>query len=225
MEENNRTNPELQQEGAENPQEEINKVLESAAVPEKPKKGWKKELREWIMAIAVALMIVFFIRSFIFQIIRVDGKSMYDTLDNNERLFVTVYDVKFGDVERGDVVICHYPNRGNTNFVKRVVAVPGDTLYCRDGVTHVVYETKDENGETVKVDEMLDENNKYNYFVGTSGDYNNFTLGEDQYFMVGDNRYNSHDSRAGDVGPISKDMIVGHVRTVIWPLSNRRTVK
>ncbi len=230
MEENNRTNSDIQQESTANPQEntnqeEINSVLESAAAPQLQKKGWKKELREWIMAIAVALMIVFFIRSFLFQIIRVDGKSMYDTLDNGERLFVTVYDVKFGTVERGDIVICHYPNRGNTNFVKRVVAIPGDTLYCKDGVTHVVYEAADESGKVVTVDEMLDENNQYNYFIGTRGDYNNFKLGEDQYFMVGDNRYNSHDSRAGDVGPIDIDMIVGHVRSVIWPISSIRSVE
>ena len=200
-------------------------VPEAEEAPRKPKKSWKKELREWIVSLAAALMVVFFIRNFMFQIIRVDGKSMYDTLDDNERLFVTVYDVRFSTVDRGDIVICHYPNRGNTNFVKRVVAVPGDTLYCKDGVTHVVYETTDESGATVTVDEMLDENNKYNYFLGNGGDYSDFTLGENQYFVVGDNRYNSHDSRAGDVGPITGDMIVGHVRSVIWPLSSIRTVE
>lgn len=223
MEENKREYQDAQAENAAENQEETVKTEKSAAQP--PKKNWKKEAREWIMAIAVALMVVFFIRGFMFQIIRVDGKSMYDTLDDNERLFVTVYDVRFSTVDRGDIVICHYPNRGNTNFVKRVVAVPGDTLYCKDGVTHVVYETTDESGATVTVDEMLDENNKYNYFLGNAGDYSDFTLGENQYFMVGDNRYNSHDSRAGDVGPITGDMIVGHVRSVIWPLSSIRTVE
>ena len=89
----------------------------------------------------------------------------------------------------------------------------------------MVYETTDESGATVTVDEMLDENNKYNYFLGNAGDYSDFTLGENQYFVGGDNRYNSHDSRAGDVGPITGDMIVGHVRSVIWPLSSIRTVE
>ena len=223
MEESKREIQDAQMENTAENQEETISAEKKAVKP--PKKSWKKEAREWIMAIAAALMIVFFIRSFLFQIIRVDGKSMYDTLDDNERLFVTVYDVRFGTVDRDDVVICRYPNRGNTNFVKRVVAVPGDTLYCEDGVTHVVYETTDESGATVTVDEMLDENNKYNYFLGNAGDYSNFTLGEDQYFVVGDNRYNSHDSRAGDVGPITGDMIVGHVRSVIWPFSSIRTVE
>ena len=132
-------------------------VPEAEEAPRKPKKSWKKELREWIVSLAAALMVVFFIRNFLFQIIRVDGHSMDTTLANNERLFVTIPDMRINGVERGDIVICHYPNRGSTNFVKRAVGIPGDVIYREYGVTHVVYETTDENGETVTVDEMLDE--------------------------------------------------------------------
>ena len=196
----------------------------------KPKKDWKKEAVDWIMSIAAALLIVFVIRNFLFQIIRVDGDSMYDTLLNNERLFVTVLDVKLNGVERDDIVICHYPNRGNTNFVKRAVGVPGDTVYRENGVTHVVYETTDENGETQIVDEALDENYAQYFPNGSSTDYEPYTLGEDEYFVVGDNRYNSHDSRdwndtdpSADVGPITGDMLVGKVRCVLFPFSNFRT--
>lgn len=198
----------------------------------KHKKGFWKELREWVVSIAIALMVVFFIRNFLFQIIRVDGSSMSTTLLNNERLFVTVLDVKLCGADRGDIVICHYPNRGSVNFVKRVVAVEGDSVYRKNGVTHVVYTATDENGETVEVDEMLDERYALYYPNGSSEDYEPYVLGEDEYFVVGDNRYNSHDSRdwndgdtSGDVGPIIKDMIVGRVRTVIWPLSEIRGVE
>ena len=204
-------------------------VPEAESAPQKPKKSWKKELREWIVSLAAALMVVFFIRSFLFQIIRVDGDSMYSTLLNNERLFVTIPDVRLNGVERGDIVICRYPNRGITNFVKRTVAVPGDTIYRECGVTHVVYETTDANGETVTVDEMLDERYSLYFPLGSSDDYEAYTLGEDEYFVVGDNRYNSHDSRdwndsesSRDVGPITKDMIVGKVQCVVWPLSSIR---
>ena len=204
-------------------------VPEAENAPQKPKKSWKKELREWIVSLAAALMVVFFIRSFLFQIIRVDGHSMYSTLLNNERLFVTIPDVRLGGVERGDIVICRYPNRGITNFVKRAVAVPGDTIYRECGVTHVVYQTTDENGETVTVDEMLDERYSLYFPLGSSDDYEAYTLGEDEYFVVGDNRYNSHDSRdwndsdpGRDVGPITKDMIMGKVQCVVWPLSSIR---
>lgn len=192
---------------------------------ERGKRIWK-EIREWIVSLVAALLVVLVLRSFLFTIIKVDGGSMNDTLLDGERLFVTVYDVKFGEVERGDVVICHYPNRGRTNFVKRVVAVPGDTVYREMGVTYVSYTV---DGETIV--EALDPNRALSYFAGFN-DYEPYVLGEDEYFVVGDNRYNSHDSRdwndsdpSGDVGPITKDMITGHVRQVIWPLSDFRTVE
>ena len=197
-------------------------------VAKKKSKFWK-EVREWVVALVVAVLVVFVIQTFLLRIIRVDGHSMDTTLADGERLFVTVTDVKFGDVHRDDVVICHYPNRYNkflglinmqTYFVKRVVAVPGDTLYCENGVTHVVYE---KDGQ--KVDEALDERYAQYYGQGSPDDYKDYVLGEDEYFVVGDNRYNSHDSRDWEeVGPISKSMIVGHVRQVIWPLGNWRTV-
>ena len=220
--------------GAENARPYVEDVVNETVpgaeeAPRKPKKSWKKELREWIVSLAAALMVVFFIRSFLFQIIRVDGDSMYSTLLNNERLFVTIPDVRLNGVERGDIVICRYPNRGITNFVKRAVAVPGDTIYRECGVTHVVYETTDANGETVTVDEMLDERYSLYFPLGSSDDYEAYTLGENEYFVVGDNRYNSHDSRDwndnspnGDVGPITEDMIVGKVQCVVWPLSSIR---
>lgn len=194
---------------------------------QKEKKTVKQEIKEWVVALAAALIIVFVIQTFLFRIIRVDGQSMETTLLNGERLFVTVTDVKFGSVDRNDVVICHYPNRGLTYFVKRCVAVPGDTIYRENGVTHVVYE---QNGETV--DEALDERYAEYNPNGNPDDYEAYTLGADEYFVVGDNRYNSHDSRdwkdtddSNDVGPISKKMIVGHVRQVIWPLNSIRGVE
>ena len=221
MEENKNMQPEQEAPVSE-------EVLAAAAQggADKPKKDWKKEARAWIVSIAAALLVVFFIRTFLFQIIRVDGDSMYSTLLNNERLLVSVLDVRLGNVERGDIVICHYPNRGRTNFVKRAVGVPGDTVYRERGVTHVVYEA---DGETV--DEMLDER-LLQYFAGpASDDYEPYTLGEDEYFVVGDNRYNSHDSRdwndsqpINDVGPITGDMLVGKVRSVIWPASSFRSL-
>jgi len=202
---------------------------EQQGAPAKKKKSFKEELREWVISIAVALLVVFVVRTFLFQIIRVDGASMSTTLLDGERLFVTVPDVKLQEAERGDIVICHYPNRGKTNFVKRVVGVPGDKVYRQNGVTHVLYEVIGENGESIVVDEMMDERMALYFLGGSSDDYEPYTLGEDEFFVVGDNRYNSHDSRDwndanpnGDVGPITGDMIVGKVQAVIWPLSEIR---
>lgn len=208
--------------------ENMEKAIESK---KKPKKGFWREVREWVVSLAAALVIVLLIQNFLFTLIRVDGHSMDTTLADGERLFVTVADVKFGTVERNSVVICHYPNRGRTYFVKRVVAVPGDSVYRENGVTHVVYETVDESGETVTVDEALDAE-FVSVFYNPEDDYEPYVLGEDEYFVVGDNRGNSHDSRdwndsdpSKDVGPITKNMITGRVRYVIWPLGEMRSVE
>lgn len=229
-----------------NQDEKQTEVGKDAEKPKTLKGKVLKEAREWIIALVAAVLIVVVIQSFLFRIIRVDGTSMNDTLANGERLFVTVTDVRFGDVARDSVVICHYPNRYHNwfgifktkeYFVKRVVAIPGDTIYCENGATHVVYE---QDGETV--DQVLDERFAQFYTYGSPYDYDAYVLGEDEYFVVGDNRYNSHDSRDWDgpgveggsgndgdtgnnVGPIGKDMIVGRVRQVIWPLGNIRPVK
>lgn len=236
MEDNKNLNSEPINTEKQQTEEEILEAISAAASTDgkksKPKKTVGQEIREWVVSIAAALMVVFFIRNFLFQIIRVDGDSMNTTLLNNERLFVSVLDVKLGGADRGDIVICHYPNRGGTNFVKRVVAVGGDSIYRKNGVTHVVYTATDENGETIEVDEMLDERYELHYPNGSSDDYEAYVLAENEYFVVGDNRYNSHDSRdwndsssANDVGPITENMIVGRVRTVIWPISEIRSVQ
>lgn len=189
-----------------------------------------KEIREWIVSLVIALLAVIVLRTFLFTLIRVDGSSMQPTLMDGERLFVTVYDAKFGSIERGDVVICHYPNRGSTNFVKRVVGVPGDSVYRESSVTHVVCTIQSANGPQI-IDMELDP--EYSLRPLSQGpDYEPYVLGADEYFVVGDNRYGSHDSRdwyIGDtdyaVGPITRDMIIGHVRQVIWPPAAFRTVE
>lgn len=196
--------------------EEQQEADEATARREELKKTVKKEIREWIVALVTALVVVLVVRAFLFTVIRVDGNSMYPTLLNNERLLVTVFDVKLGNIERGDVVICNYPDRGNAYFVKRVVAVEGDVVERKAGVTYV-------NGEALDPKGLM-------YQVGY--DYEPYTLGEDEYFCVGDNRYDSHDSRDwqdgiadGDVGPLDVDMIKGKVRFVFWPLSEIRPVE
>lgn len=188
----------------------------------------RKEIREWIVSFAIALLAVVVIRMFLFTLIRVDGESMYPTLQDGERLFVTVYDARFGDTERGDVVICRYPNRGNTYFVKRAVAVPGDSVYRENGVTHVVYTVEMSDGAQI-IDMELDP--QHTAFQ-QGPDYEPYVLKENEYFVVGDNRYASHDSRDWigcdsdyAVGPITRDMIVGHVRQVIWPPDAFRAVQ
>ena len=190
---------------------------------------FRRSAREWIISAAAVLLAAAAVRSSLFTLVRVDGNSMSGTLQNGERMLVSVADVALNGVDRGDVVICRYPNRGWDSFVKRVVAVPGDAVYREYGVTHVVYAERTERGVEIH-DAALDPAYVLTGF-SAADDYAPRLLGSGEYFVVGDNRYSSHDSRdwldsdpSEDVGPISGDMIVGCVRQVIWPLSHFRTV-
>ncbi len=235
--------------------------------------GWprvRKEIREWAISLVTAAIVVVVMKEFLFLPIKVDGNSMNPTLLDEERLFVTVYDVKIANkLQKGDVVICNYPERTNkdpfvglitmnTNFVKRVVGVPGDTVSRVQGVTYVNGDALDPRAMTLisaKVKEVTtDENGETSILADINGtertltlgesrrfkfDYE-YVLGEDEYFVVGDNRYNSHDSRSwngpeiplvlvndvsGDVGPITSDMIVGRAKCVFWPFSEFEKVE
>ncbi|MBQ8554989.1 MAG: signal peptidase I [Clostridia bacterium] len=177
----------------------------------KPKKTLKRELLEWVAALAAAVLITFVIRTFIFEPVRVDGDSMYPTLHHGEIMYVSKtsygtsnifgkYVTLGGNPERFDVVVCRYPDRGSTNFVKRVVGLPGDTIEIKGGYLYV-------NGELIP-EKFLHERMNY--------DYGPYTVPEGNYFLMGDNRNNSNDSRSSRVGPVPRDMIVGHVEAVIW---------
>ena len=173
----------------------------SSGKKEKPKKTAKQEIIEWIVTLAVALVVAVVVRTFIFEPVRVDGNSMYPTLKHGEIMIVSKLDYTFGgDPERFDVVICHYPNRGKTNFVKRVVGLPGDTVEIRDGyliVNGVIYAEKFLHERPVD-------------------DFGPVTVPEGLYFVMGDNRNNSNDSRRSEVGMLERDYIMGKVSAVLW---------
>ena len=187
----------------------------------KEKKSLGREILEWIVTIVAALAIALVIRTFIFEPVRVDGQSMDDTLADGEVMFVsklryTSFDFiggrisAFGDPKRFDVVICRYPNRGYTNFVKRIIGIPGDTVRIEDGYVYVNDEKYDE--------PYINDD----YRTGLGANFPEFKVPEGQYFVMGDHRNNSNDSRY--VGPIDRNMIVGHVVQVLFPFSSFRSI-
>ena len=193
----------------ERPAGEPKKLLEMREEEKKP--FWtperKKDAREWVVSIVTALLAVLIIRSFFFTIIRVDGTSMTDTLQNNDRLFVTVLDMKLHGPDRFDVVITHYDDT-RKEYVKRVIGLPGDTLEVKSGVLYV-------NGEAYE-EPFLSPDRSVNYSL-PQYDFGPIEVPEGSYFVMGDNRDNSRDSRR--VGFLSEDKIVGKVRYIIWPLN------
>ena len=193
----------------ERPAGEPKKLLEMREEEKKP--FWtperKKDAREWVVSIVTALLAVLIIRSFFFTIIRVDGTSMTDTLQNNDRLFVTVLAMKLHGPDRFDVVITHYDDT-RKEYVKRVIGLPGDTLEVKSGVLYV-------NGEAYE-EPFLSPDRIVNYSL-PQYDFGPIEVPEGSYFVMGDNRDNSRDSRR--VGFLSEDKIVGKVRYIIWPLN------
>ena len=166
---------------------------------EKPKKSARQEIIEWVLTIVVALLIAFAVRTFVGEPVRVDGHSMDYTLADGEIMLVSKYDYLLqGGPSRFDVIICHYPGRGNSNFVKRVVGMPGDKVAVQNGYLYV-------NG--VQYEEPYIKN-RPNYNMAE------YLVPEGSYFVLGDNRSNSNDSHL--IGPLDKDMIVGHVRQIVF---------
>ena len=171
---------------------------------------WRRALREiasWCLWFAAAIVLATLIKTFLFEPIRVDGHSMENTLMNDEIVIVTKPAYKAGRINRFDVVICKYPERGDKLFVKRLVGLPGDTVAMTGGTLSV-------NGEVID-EPYIDHPPAYTMAP--------ITLGEGEYFVLGDNRAASNDSHL--IGPITRDMIVGHARLVAWPLSGIRTIQ
>ena len=181
---------------------------QAAPGQEKKKNSVQKEIFEWIKAIAIALIVVFLIRKFLFTMIRVDGSSMLETLQDGDRVAATIIDMKMYGPQRGNIVICTYPGQDHL-CIKRVIGLPGDTLQIVRGVTYL-------NGEVYE--EPYVTHPKTNDFYGP------VTLGEDEYFVMGDNRAVSHDSRSSDVGPLSAAAIEGNARLRLWPLDTIGTL-
>ena len=166
---------------------------------EQKKQEAKKEMWSWIREIVVVVVAVLLIKTFLFEIITVEGDSMLETLRTGDRMYVSILSARIEGYQRGDIVICYYPNRTD-RCVKRIIALPGDSVEIIQGTVYV-------NGELVEED-YIDHQGRYTYPLTV--------MGEGEYFVLGDNRPISHDSHSNDVGPVTR--IEGKARFIIWPL-------
>lgn len=163
-----------------------------------------KEIMEWIVSIIVAVALVLVIHNYIGQLVRVDGASMQPTLYTDQRVVVTKIPYwNDENIERGDIVITKYPG-SRENFVKRVLALPGDTIEITDGVLYI---------NKTEIDEPYIKETMY-------ADYQLTTIPEGHYFVMGDNRNNSKDSRNSSVGALPREMIQGRAYAIIWPFAD-----
>jgi len=176
-------------------------------------KKFLKEALQTSLIILAALLISLFIVTFIGQRTVVDGESMEDTLYHNDNLIVDKISYRFHEPERFDVIVfpAHYDSK--TYLVKRVIGLPGETVYI-DGEGNIYID-----------DELLEED--YGKEVMLSGGIAqaSITLGEDEYFVLGDNRNHSLDSRDHMVGNIQREDIIGKAWVRIYPLDKISVVK
>ncbi|MFQ5612881.1 MAG: signal peptidase I [Anaerolineae bacterium] len=155
-------------------------------------------LREIVETVVLTLIIFFLIQTVI-KNFRVVGNSMEPNLHDGQYLIIDKISYRFREPQRGDVIVFVPPNRPEDDYVKRIVGLPGETIEIRNG--------------NIFVDgQMIEEP-----FAARIGTYNyqKIVLGEDQVFVLGDNRNNSNDSH--NWGPLSTDKIVGRAWVSYWP--------
>ncbi|NLN29461.1 MAG: signal peptidase I [Firmicutes bacterium] len=158
-----------------------------------------RELGEtFLTAAALAIVILLFVaRAF-----TVDGPSMQPTLQSGERLLIDKVSYYFREPTYGDIIVFRYPADPSQYYIKRVVGLPGDVIAIAQGMLFV-------NGQPIVED----------YINGpTFGKFGPYTVPEGHYFVLGDNRNNSEDSRSPRVGPIPRELIVGRAAVRYWPL-------
>ncbi|QHE51988.1 signal peptidase I [Pontibacillus sp. HMF3514] len=160
----------------------------------------KNEAWEWTKAITLALILAFIVRHFVFATSIVEGTSMEPTLEDGERVLYNKMVYLVGEPDRGDIVIIQRPTK---NYVKRVVGLPGDKVEVRD---HTLYVN----------DKKVDQEYLNQEAIKETGDFSPVTIPKDKYFVMGDNRDISKDSRTG-LGYISHDEIIGRSELIISP--------
>ena len=170
-------------------------------------KGTIKGILGWILYFAAIIAVSLFIVAFIGQRTVVDGDSMNDTLHNNDNLLVDKVSYRFHDIERFDIVVFRYYGDYSAKkkfYIKRVIGLPGETVQIIDGDIYI-------NGE------ILEESYGKEEMLSSGRAYEPITLGEDEYFVLGDNRNNSIDSRSPDVGIVRKSQILGSAWLRLYP--------
>lgn len=170
---------------------------------------------DFIKIILVALLIILPIRYFIFQPFIVSGASMEPNFQNNEYLVIDELSYRFRRPERGDVLVLRYPKDPKQYFIKRIVGLPGEKIQIDNGRV-TIYNYEHPKGFVLDEPYLSNQNLTYPH-MQMIGNKNTVTLGEDEYFMMGDNRLASSDSR--DWGPLGSEQIIGRVFMRVLPLS------
>lgn len=162
-------------------------------------------LRDLVISAGISVLIILFL----YQPVRVEGTSMLPRLEDHDRLFINKFVYRITSIERGDVVVFHYPRDPEKSYIKRVIALPGDSLRIDHGQVWV-------NGKALTE----------NYVPGMYRDTRSYAetiIPDDSYFVMGDHRSISSDSR--EFGVVERDLIYGKAVFVYWPAKDVGEVK
>lgn len=178
----------------------------NSALQEEKKKEKGSFLKELLIYVCIFIVLWRVIPAYVIERTIVDGTSMQNTLHDEEQLMVERLSYQFSDPKRFDIVILMpYGDDVDEYFIKRVIGLPGETIQIKDGEIYI-------NGE------VLEENYGKEPIIEGGIAEEPLTLGNDEYFVMGDNRNDSDDSRADYIGPISRNLIKGKAILRIWPL-------
>lgn len=170
-----------------------------------------REILSWVVYFGVVILLTYLIIHFVGQRTVVDGRSMNPTLNDGDNLIVEKISYRFRDPERFDIIV--FPYDDSHYYIKRIIGLPGETVQIDlDGTIYI-------NGE------ILEEDYGKETILDPGRAINPITLGDDEYFVLGDNRNNSKDGRNELVGNIRRDDIIGRAWVRIWPLSDFGVLK
>jgi signal peptidase I len=154
-------------------------------------------LRDLLVSAAASVLII----TFLYQPVRVEGTSMLPRLEDRDRLFINKFVYRISSIERGDVVVFHYPRDPEKSYIKRIIALPGDRLRIDHGRVYL-------NGN-LQVESYVPET------FADSRSMAEMVVPDDSYFVMGDHRSISSDSR--EFGPVDRSLIYGKAVFVYWP--------
>jgi signal peptidase I len=185
--------------------DQINPGLDSNPAPPGKSGGVKLWLRDLLVSAVASVLII----TFFYQPVRVEGTSMLPRLEDSDRLFINKFVYRFTAIERGDVVVFRYPRDPDKSYIKRVIALPGDSLQIDHGTVWL-------NGKPLREKYVPEE-------YRDSRSMAEITVPEDSYFMMGDHRSISSDSR--EFGPVERSLIYGKAVFVYWPARDAGVVR
>ena len=184
-----------------------------------------EDILGFIKVFVVSAIVILLFVNFVAHPVRVDGRSMYPTLKDGEFGFTNVGGVLLNGVKRGDIVVVTMEEKGQkTHWVKRVIGMPGDTISCVNDIVFI-------NGKVLDETQYIDPDyrqscvDQFGYFNKVPNadntdvqDFEEVKLGDDEYYVMGDNRPYSKDSRY--VGPVKKSQIFAKKMLVLLPISD-----